>query len=201
MKAGSSIKMIDPKDYNTTDLNIYPKLVEKLIYLLYGIRSDIIFVVKQLSRYNVNRRKKHLQTVKQVVRYLKRNIIMRLIFGQASIKQLPRDSPPYGLVSYADSNFAKDLEDLQLVMSYCFFINKAVISWNSKKQRTVSTSMTEVEYIVLRYIAKAAIRIKKFINNIELEAVVDLILYENNEMSTALIKNTESQYCTKHINV
>lgn len=192
MKAGSSIKMIDPKDYNTTDLNIYPKLIEKLMYLLYGIRSDIIFVVKQLNRHNVNRRKKHLQTVKQVVRYLKRNIIMRLIFGQASIKQLPRDSPPYGLISYADSNFAKDPEDLQLVMSYCFFINKAVISWNSKKQRTVSTSMTEVEYIVLRYIAKAAIRIKKFINNIELEAVVDLILYENNEMSTTLIKNTES---------
>lgn len=111
MKAGSSIKMIDPEDYNTTDLNIYPKLVEKLMYLLYGTRPDIIFIIKQLSRHNANPRKKYLQIVKQVVRYLKRNIIIRLIFSQVSIKQLPKESSSYGLVSYADSNFTKDLGD------------------------------------------------------------------------------------------
>lgn len=34
-----------------------------------------------------------------------------------------------------------------------------------------------------------------------LEAVVDLILHEDNKISIALIKNAESQYRTKHINV
>lgn len=34
-----------------------------------------------------------------------------------------------------------------------------------------------------------------------LEAVVDLILYENNEMSIILTKNAKSLYCIKYINI
>lgn len=60
MKADSSIEMhIDPKNYNETDLYIYQKIVRKLTYSLYSIKPDIAFVVGQLSRYNINLRKKH----------------------------------------------------------------------------------------------------------------------------------------------
>lgn len=60
MKTSSYILMTDPKDYNETILYMYEKLVEKLIYLLYGKRSDIVFVVKLLNRYNTNLKRNHL---------------------------------------------------------------------------------------------------------------------------------------------
>lgn len=59
IKVGSSIKILDPKDYNEADLYMYQRLVRKLIYLLCGIRPDILFVVGQLNKYNVDLRKRY----------------------------------------------------------------------------------------------------------------------------------------------
>ena len=73
--------------------------------------------------------------------------------------------------------------------------------WSSKKQRTIPNSTTEAEYIALGQIATEAVWIKMFINKMKLETVEDVTLYGNNEMSIALIKNTESQHRTKHIDV
>ena len=86
-------------------------------------------------------------------------------------------------------------------MGYCFFLNGAVVSWSSKKQRTVSTSTTEAEYIALGHAAREAVWIRRFINEIEIEVIGDLTLFGDNEMSIALTKNAESQHRTKHINV
>lgn len=57
MKADSSIKIIDPENYDETNLYTYQKLVRKLMYLLCGIKPDIAFVIGQLSRLNTNPRK------------------------------------------------------------------------------------------------------------------------------------------------
>lgn len=111
MKAGSSIEMSDPEDYEEANLHTYQRLVGKLMYFSCGTRPDISFVVGQLSRHNADPRKGHLRAVKRVVRYLKGTIEMGLIFGRESVERLPRDPSPYGLVGYADSNFVGDLKD------------------------------------------------------------------------------------------
>ena len=46
MKAGSVIDISKVGDYEETDLQIYQCLTDKLIYLVYGMRSDIAFVVR-----------------------------------------------------------------------------------------------------------------------------------------------------------
>ena len=201
MKAGSAIDMSDPEDYEEVDLHTYQRLIGKLMYLSCGTRPDIAFAVGQLSRHNADPRKGHLRAAKRVVRYLKGTIEMGLTFGQESGERPPRDPLPYGLVGYADSNFAGDPEDRKSVMGYCFFLNGAVVSWSSKKQRTVSTSTTEAEYIALGHAAREAVWIRRFINEMNLEAVENLTLYGDNEMSIALTKNAESQHQTKHIDV
>ena len=201
MKAGSSIEMSDPENYEEANLHTYQRLVGKLMYLSCGTRPDISFVIRQLSRHNADPRKGHLRATKRVVRYLKGTIEMGLIFGRESAERWPRDPSPYGLVGYANSNFARDPKDRKSVMGYCFFLNGAVVSWSSKKQRTVSTSTTKAKYIALGHAAKEAVWIRRFINKMKLEAVEDVTLYGNNEISIALTKNAESQHRTKHIDV
>lgn len=61
--------------------------------------------------------------------------------------------------------------------------------------------MTKAKYITLGYAAQEAVWVKRFINKMQLEAVIDLTLYENIEMSITLTKNAKSQYRTKYINV
>ena len=57
------------------------------------------------------------------------------------------------LHDYTDSNYTEDLLNQKLTMSYCFYVNNGVVTWCSKKQHTVSTSITEAEYITLEHTA------------------------------------------------
>lgn len=86
-------------------------------------------------------------------------------------------------------------------MSYCFFLNRAMVSWSSKKQRIVSISAIKAKYIALGHAAREAVWIRKFINKMKLKAVEDVTLYGDNKMSIALTKNADSQHRTKHIDI
>lgn len=128
MKAGSVIEMTEPEDYKEADLRTYQRLIGKLMYLACGTRPDIAFVTGQLSRHNADPRKGHLRAAKRVVRYLCGTMEMGLVFGRELGNRLPRDPPPYGLIGFADSNFARDPGDRKSVIGYCFFLNGAVVS-------------------------------------------------------------------------
>ncbi len=172
------------------------RLIGKLMYLACGTRPNVAFAVGQLSKHNSDPQRGHLRAAKRVIRYLKGTINLGLVYGRST-----RHPPPYGLIGYADSNFARDPEDRKSVIGYCFFLNGAVVSWRSKKQQTVSTSTTEAEYIALGHGAREAEWIKRFVNELEMEVTETVILHGDNEMSIALTKNAESQRRTKHIDV
>lgn len=56
--------MIDPEDYEKTKLCIYQWPIGKLMYLVYEMRSEIVFVIEQLNKYNANPRKSLFQAIK-----------------------------------------------------------------------------------------------------------------------------------------
>ena len=167
MKAGLSIQMSDLKVYKKTNLHMYQSLIEKLIYFLCNTRPDILFVIRQLNKYNTNLKKGHLLVAKRVIRYLKENIKMRLIFGQKSVEELPRDLFSYRLIGYVDNNFARDLKDQKSVISFYFFLNRAVVSWSSKKQKIVSISTTKTEYIVISHVDRKVFQLRRFIKKMK----------------------------------
>ena len=124
-----------------------------------------------------------------------------LVFGKEVNSHLFRDSPLYNLIRYMDSNFNGDQTDQKLVMGYCFFLNRAVILWSSKKQKTVSTSTTKAEYIALGHATREVVRIRRFINKMKIEVVEDLTLFGDNKISITLTKNAKSQHQIKHIDI
>lgn len=126
IKAGSAIKMFDLDNYNDTDLHGYQRSIGKPMYLVYGTRPNIAFVVGQLSKHNADPKKVHLQATKRLIRYLKRTIQIGLIYRQENSS--PRDLPFFGLKSYADSNFANNPKNHKSVMHYFFFLKGAVVS-------------------------------------------------------------------------
>ena len=117
---------------------------------------------------------------------------MELVFEREVNSYLPKNSLWYGFISYADSNFAKDLRDQRSVIGYCFFLNRVVILWNNKNQKIVSISITKVEYIALGHVAREAVWIRSFVNEMNLEIIKNVTLYGKNEMNITLTKNVES---------
>lgn len=129
MKAGNFIEMLKEGDYEETNIKAYQRLIDKLMYLSYGTRPDITFIVRQLSKQNSNPRIGHFKAAKKVLQYLKSTMHLGITYKANEITP-----SPYGLRRYTNSNYAGDPKDCKLVMRYCFFINGAVISWCSKKQ-------------------------------------------------------------------
>lgn len=54
MEAGKAIEMNKSDNYDKTNLAIYQRLINKLIYFVYGTRSDLAFIVRRLSKHNAN---------------------------------------------------------------------------------------------------------------------------------------------------
>lgn len=79
---------------------------------------------------------------------------MSLVFGRKLRNCLLRDFLPYSLISFVNSNFAKDPKNYKLVINYCFFLNREIVFWYSKKQRIISASITKAKYISLGYIIR-----------------------------------------------
>lgn len=119
------------------------------MYFLYVTRPDISFAVKQLSKYNINTWIKQIKGAKKIVNYLIGTIYLSFIYN-SHLKNKRETKVPitlfaFGLIRYGESSYDKNLEDKKSVIGSCYLINGVVISWCSKKQKTVSTLITEVK--------------------------------------------------------
>lgn len=202
MKAGSSLILDQAGDHFQTDLIVYQRLVGKLMYLACGTRPDIAFVVGQLSRHNSDPRSGHIRIAKQVLRYLKGTSTMGIVWGKDPASHRESDYGPFGIVGYADSSYAGDIDDRKSITGYCFFLGGAITTWCSKRQRTVSTSTSEAEYVAMSHGAREGVWIRRFLNELLPEQAVRRIeMLGDNETSLTLTKDPESQNRTKHIDL
>lgn len=189
--------MLELNNYEKADLKTYQHLMGKLIYLLCETRLEIAFAIRQLNKRNINPKIGYLKVKKRVIQYLKGTMHLRIMYGANKVKILL-----YGLVRYGNSNYAKEPKNSKSVMRYCFFINGGMVSWCSKKQRTVSISTIETEYIALGYTVQENVSIKQFLNELRIADFIEACIFHgDNKISIILTKNVESQTRIKHINV
>lgn len=150
-----------------------------------------------------------MRAAKRVVCYLKGSARLGLTYDRRTIGQVYeglKTSAPFGLIGYADSNFAGNPEDRKSVMGYCFFIGgKPSPLGQVKKQRTVLISTTEAEYIALGHATKEGVWIRRFLNEVALigdhKLVTEVTANGDNESSLALTWYPEAQNRTMHIDV
>lgn len=150
VKAGSFFFMDQVEDYFQADLAAYQGLIGTLMYLSCGTYPNIAFVVGQLSGHNSNPRTRYLCISKQDLHYLKGTIALGIVWGNDPADHQCEDkNGSLGVVGYADSNYAGDLEDKKSITGYCFFLAGAIATWCSKRQRTFLISTSEAEYVIV----------------------------------------------------
>ena len=119
----------------------YRSLIGSLMYVASGSRPDIMFAVSKLSHFLDCYRETHWQAAVCVVQYLKGTQEFGLVLG--------RSSPSPLLIGYCDSDYANDpgVDGRRSVAGYCFTLGSRVVSWSSKKQRTIADSTCAAEYM------------------------------------------------------
>ncbi|XP_070015768.1 secreted RxLR effector protein 161-like [Nicotiana sylvestris] len=124
------------KDELLSDASFYQRLIDKLLYLIIT-RPDIAFSVQTLSQFLHQPKKSHLEATLRVVKYVKNQT------GHGVLLSSKADN---GITAYCDADWSACPYSRKSVTGFLVKFGDSLISWKSKKQRTISRSSTELEY-------------------------------------------------------
>ena len=168
------------------------------MWAMKGTRFDIAYTVGRLSQYCNEPKVRHWNAVLRVLRYLKGTAGYRLVYG---------NQEHFGpmLQGYSDADYAGDVVDRHSVSGQLYLLNSGVITWHSTKQRCVSTSTTEAEYIALSEASKQGQWIRGLLKELQrtqyLTDTLSVPIFSDNQACIALAKDPVSHSRTKHIDV
>ena len=80
----------------------------------------------------------HWTTVKNILKYLKRNKEIFLVYG---------GDQELVVKGYIDASWDTDPDDSKSQSRYVFILNGGAVSWRSSKQSVVAESSNEAEYV------------------------------------------------------
>nr|GEV01882.1 retrovirus-related Pol polyprotein from transposon TNT 1-94 [Tanacetum cinerariifolium] len=132
-------KLEEDKKGKAVDLSHYHGMIGTLFYLK-ASRPDLQFAICMYARYQARPIEKHLHAIKRIFRYL-RGIINRGLW-------YPNDSL-ISLSAFADADHAGCQDTHHSTSGSLQFLGDRLISWSSKRKKSVSTSSMEAEYIAL----------------------------------------------------
>ena len=130
------------------------------------------------SHYKSYPTQTHIIAAKRIVHYLTGTLTKGLFYKHGSSE----------LVDYADADFARDIDDRISTSGYVFILSGAPISWFSGKQRTVSLSTANAEYIALSEAARESLFLKQMFSKIGVQIGTVLIM-QNNQATIAMTRN------------
>ena len=132
------VLLSDDPEGEPVDQTYYRSMIGSLMYLT-ASRPDILFAVCQCARQQAHPKLSHYNVVKRIFKYLKGTPKLGLWYPK---------NREFELYAFADSNFGGDTYDRKSTSAGCQFLGDRLISWQCKKQTTVSTSTAEAEYVV-----------------------------------------------------
>ncbi|KAK4258317.1 hypothetical protein QN277_007775 [Acacia crassicarpa] len=173
------------------DIGRYQRLVGKLIYLSHT-RPDIAFAVSTTSQHMHLPKQKHLKAAYKILKYLKGTPGRGLFFRKTDLRTIE---------IYTDADWAGDQENSRSTSGYCTFVWGNLVTWQSHKQRVVSTSSAESELRSLSERLKEEIWLKRVADETYTKIESPLKLYCDNKAALSMALNPVQHSRTKHVDV
>ncbi|KAG6535240.1 hypothetical protein ZIOFF_000205 [Zingiber officinale] len=172
------------------DATEYRRIVGCLRYLLHT-RPDLSYSIGMASRYMERPTIMHHRVVKQILRYLKGTIYFGLVYIKG-----PQE---IGIFGYSDSDLAGDLDGRKSTSGMTFYFNESLVSWNSQKQKTVTLSSCEAEFMAATTAACHALWLRSLASELTGVKPKPVTLFVDNKSAIALMKNPVFHGRSKHI--
>ena len=150
--------------------------------------------VNLIAQFGSNPGVVYLEAAKRILCYLKSTTNFGLVLRRQT-------KGSFNLVGWTNSNWAQDLDDHRSVGGFIFDIAGGSISWSSKKQPTLATSLVEVEYIALASTIKEAVGLYTLLEELDFPQITATIINTDNQDCIALAYNLVGYSCAKHIDI
>ena len=169
--------------------DIYRRLVGRLLYL--GItRPDLSYSVQHLSQFVHSPRVPHLRAALHVLKYLKGTLTDGIWYSA--------DADPT-LSAYSDADWSSCQFSSRSLSAYAVFLGPNLISWKTKKQRSVSKSSAEAEYRSMSAAASELVWIHGLLEDLQITVPLPITLHCDNTSAEHLAKNPMFHDKTKHL--
>lgn len=172
----------------------YISKVGSLIYSSQISRPDIAYAVSVAGRFNANPNQHHMDNVNRIFAYLKGTMECGITYDKTSDMRLE---------AFVDSDWGGCPDTHRSTTGWVVTFGGSPISWCSQRQKTVSLSSTEAEYVAASEAAKELIWLKGLVNELNLSnlRIKGIRLFIDNDSAVKLTKNAEFHNRTKHINI
>ncbi|OMO61326.1 Integrase, catalytic core [Corchorus capsularis] len=173
------------------DLTLYRSIVGGLQYLAIT-RLDNSFSINRVSQYMHDPREDHWSAVKRILWYL---------VGTSNHGLNITKHSDLTLHAYSDLDWGGFLDDRKSTTGVVVFYGSNLISWNSKKQRTVSRSSTEVEYRALASATTEVYWLQSLLLEIRFPLASKLVLWCDNLSATYLTVTPIFHSRSRHLEI
>ncbi|KAI3744729.1 hypothetical protein L1987_57820 [Smallanthus sonchifolius] len=172
------------------DCRLYKAMIGSLMNLT-ASRPDIMFAVCICSRFQAKPKESHLIAVKRIFWYLKEKQRLGLCYPHGS---------NFDFNAYTDSDFGGCCLDRKFTTGGCQFLGNRLVSWQCKKQTTVSISTCEAKYITAASCCSQILWIQQQFRDYGLNFTGTPMLIDNNA-TMSLTNNPVKHSKTKHIEI
>ena len=174
-------------------VNIYREAVGSLFYLVPCTRPDIAYAVSQVSQFSSSPTGAHWEAVKRILSYLKGTSCHGVTFGGIDGTAT--------LQAYSDADYASNLDDRRSTTGVILILNGGPVLWKSQRQKCVSLSTTESEYVAASAGAKEIVWMRRPLQDLGCAQKQPTELFIDNQSAIKLVRNPEFHQRTKHIDV
>ena len=173
-----------------SDPTHFRSLVGGLQYLTFT-RPDLSYAVNHICQFMHQPTDQHLIAAKRILRYVQGSLDHGLSFRPS----------PLSLTAYTDSDWAGDPMDRRSTTGLIVFLGHNPITWQSKKQPTVSRSSTEAEYKALANCTADLAWVCMILNDLGVFLHSLPTVWCDNLSALALASNPVFHARTKHVEV
>ena len=169
----------------------FREAVGSLMFLAIVSRSDIAYAVNSVSRFLNNYSNDHWRAVKRRLAYLSGTIGHAIEFRGGGSEH----------VGYSDADYAGDVETRKSTTGYMFQLAGGPITWASQRQKIVTLSTTEAEYVAASATSREAIWLRRLLSDVGCPCVSATVIFVDNQSAIRLVRNPEFHRRTKHIDI
>ncbi|KAM0001405.1 putative RNA-directed DNA polymerase [Helianthus debilis subsp. tardiflorus] len=192
---GDSPALSDPTKYRQT--------VGALQYVCLS-RPDITFAVNKVCQFMHAPTENHWSAVKRILRYLNGTSHFGLFIRHnsgSSLQAFTDVNWQTNLKAFSDADWAGCPDDRRSTGGFAIYLGSNLISWNARKQRTVSRSSTESEYKALADTVAELTWLEALLTELGILTNSTPTLWCDNLGATYLSANPVFKARTKHVEV
>eukprot|EP00253_Pinus_taeda_P002464 PITA_02464 len=184
-------KKIDASDDKDVDPTLYRQLIEFLMYLV-NTMPYICFRVNTLNQFMVEPKRVHWAAVRYILSYIHNTVEYGLKYTQEDDVRLS---------GYTNADWAGSSVDRKSTSGYCFSVGSGMVSWCSRKEKSVALSSAEVEYMAANTTTCESIWLWALLVSLFRQRMDATSVYCDNQSCINLSENPVFHDRSKHIDI